>query len=756
MRFNVPAILSSSLLIASSVSCLEPESNGRPGYGLIGYGISMYNPTCAYACEDALTNPVNCTVTDSHDHDHGHKRKRMDHGHSGMSEMPMGDGWMVEKPASPECRATNDAFLQTLAYCIHTYCTDERISALEEYWELNVAGRATVQPLPKISYQEAVQAITDTPPMLANSSVILNSVGIVSEAAWMQEFRTLTTFEKVETAHGTYSIVVIVTGAVIPIVLSFVRFLPIPSSLCSRFEAIFITPPLFGTRHKIPYLYETFTMPTRGQSLFIFYQIAINVILCGVGIESANPSSWFKDVPREVVAYISNRAGALSFANIPLLVLFSSRNNALLWITNWSHGTFLLLHRWIAFIATIEACLHSAIYLENYHVDGLHTSQSQLPYWYWGIIATLAMVVILPASVYSVRQKFYELFLAWHVFFFLLTLIGCFLHIYYRYAWQWGYETWIYIAFAIWGFDRLMRILRVVRHGTRQARVTVIDEDYVKLEIPGVRAEGHVYLYFPTLTWRVWENHPFSVLTDVSGIVTNSSTGSMTSSVGLESSTPASDEDIQIEEKQISFTPPEKSPQTTTTIAALNNANTHIPYQHQQTLTIYLRTQTGITALLPNHANTTVPTLVESSYPPHSLTFSSSTGFKSEHIIAIAGGVGITALATPLLQHQGRHKLFWAVRSRKLVEAVRESLSAERFQRLNASVFVSAEREERMDIRRMLKEEVKGVGKGGKVLVVVCGPAGMSDEVRVATARIAKEVGEIGVEVEFLEEYFGW
>lgn len=255
-------------------------------------------------------------------------------------------------------------------------------------------------------------------------------------------------------------------------------------------------------------------MPTRGQALFIAYQIAINVILSAVSFRSADPSAWYTSKPREIVTYVSNRVGALSFANIPLLLLYSSRNNVLLWLTNWSQSTFLLLHRWIAFIAVIEACLHSAIYLQIYDVDGTHATESRTAYWYWGIIATLAMVVILPASLLPVRQRAYELFLAWHVSFFLLAMIGCFLHIYYRYAWQYGYENWIYIGFAVWGYDRLLRILRLARNGVRKAHITVVDEDYLKLQIPGIKADGHVYLYFPTLTWKVWENHPFSVLAD--------------------------------------------------------------------------------------------------------------------------------------------------------------------------------------------------------------------------------------------------
>lgn len=250
-------------------------------------------------------------------------------------------------------------------------------------------------------------------------------------------------------------------------------------------------------------------MPTRGQALFIAYLVIINIILCAVGIESAQPNAWFASQPLEIVTYVSNRAGVLSFANIPLLFLYSGRNNVLLWLTNWSHSTFLLLHRWVAAICTIEACLHSAIYLQIYTANGTHSSESKLQYWYWGIIATLAMVVLLPASTLQIRRKCYELFLAWHIVLSVLVLVGCYLHISYRYAHQWGYENWIYIAFAIWAFERGFRILRMTRHGLLTARVSVVDDEYIKLEVPGIAARGHVYLYFPTLTWRVWENHPF-------------------------------------------------------------------------------------------------------------------------------------------------------------------------------------------------------------------------------------------------------
>ncbi|ORX93856.1 hypothetical protein BCR34DRAFT_594573 [Clohesyomyces aquaticus] len=84
------------------------------------------------------------------------------------------------------------------------------------------------------------------------------------------------------------------------------------------------------------------------------------------------------------------------------------------------------------------------------------------------------------------RQKFYEFFIASHVVLSLLFLIA------------------YYAASAV---------------------VTVIpdaDGEYLQIEIGGKNLEkGVAYLGFPTLTWRFWETHPFSV----SGAVSNHQQG---------------------------------------------------------------------------------------------------------------------------------------------------------------------------------------------------------------------------------------
>lgn len=35
------------------------------------------------------------------------------------------------------------------------------------------------------------------------------------------------------------------------------------------------------------------------------------------------------------------------------------------------------------------------------------------------------------------------------------------------------------------------------------------------MDIPDVKATGYIYLYFPTLSWRFWENHPLSIASSV-------------------------------------------------------------------------------------------------------------------------------------------------------------------------------------------------------------------------------------------------
>ena len=488
--------------------------------------------------------------------------------------------------------------------------------------------------------------------------------------------------------------------------------------MITTFNAWFIDSPMIGSRHKAP-IAGLFHMPTRGQAFFISYLVAINVILSAAGMESRQPNSFYPTGrSREIATYVTNRVGVLSFANIALLFLYAGRNNVLLWLTNWSHGTFLLLHRWVAWIATLQAVIHSAIYLQFYVHDGTHSSESKSPYWIWGVVATLCMSILLPSSILPIRKNIYEFFLAWHVILSVFVLVGCLWHILERFQRQWGYENWIYTAIAIWAFDRAMRLFRLARNGIRTAQVSVIDEDYIQVSIENVSGAGHAYLYFPTLTWRMWENHPFSVASAV------------LPKPAKQAPPPKIKHEVIDLEKHggSSASSGSHSPERK------NHSSPSATTETRIGLTFLLRTKAGLTSHL--RAHNTLPVLVESAYGPHEDLSAYSL------LLCIAGGVGITACLPYLRAHPGAKKLYWGARSQGIVDAMAPSLAG-----VEMETFVGR----RMSVVDVLRRELEG--KEGSVVVLVSGPSEMADEVRGAVCEIGKRRKG---EVKLLEEAFSW
>ncbi|KAJ3126200.1 hypothetical protein HK100_010391 [Physocladia obscura] len=626
----------------------------------------MYQPYCPFACLFVLSGvELNCSTTTDMD---------------GMS--------MAE--TSSQCYATDNSYLQTLALCISTYCTDMTVSEIETFWEYQASFSGSNQPPIKESYQAALAAIKTTPE-LTFSGTVLNQTMIIDDSSYQPYWNALSVFQDGEVKHETYGLVLLFSGAFFPIAFSILRFLPIPRLLISKFYATVIDPPAFGKHHSVPIFYGLAIIPTRGEAIFIFYLVAINIIFSAIGFETHQPNAWYSTERSELLEYVGNRLGILSFANIGLLILYSSRNNFLRWFTNWNHATFLVLHRWIAILATVQASLHSILYLKKFTEEGTYNATSSLSFWGWGIVATVGMVILLPTSSLPIRQKFYEAFLAWHVVVTAFILAGCYLHIIDRFQTQYGYENWIYIAIGFWVFDRVTRLLRLSFIGVRKAEIKVLDDENVSIKIKGVSGAGHVYLYFPTLSkWIFWQNHPFSVTSDILDTAVT---------------------------KSAEFAP-------------------------KRGLFFLIRTLGGLTKKL--QVNGTIPVLIEGSYDAHD-------GILRENIdsypimICIAGGVGITAVMRFARAHNGDTKLFWAVRNQTLVDSLNDELSS-----INKEIYVASSGQ-RMSIPSLLEDVI--MKASDDVVVVVCGPAKMSDEVRNKVTRLARHAT---VGVKLVEESFSW
>ena len=315
------------------------------------------------------------------------------------------------------------------------------------------------------------------------------------------------------------------------------------------------------------------------------------------------------------------------------------------------------------------------------------------------------------------------------------------------------------MAIGVWVFDWVIRAFRVARNGVKRAYVTKIDDDYLRVDIPGLDSHGHVYLYFPSLNWRLWESHPFSVI------------GHSSLAAG-----PASASAVQTASEATEKTTPEggKEGVAASSMSASSELSVH---KGPVGTTLYIRLQTGTTQPLAKQAVLPrgVPVLIESSYGGESKLYPGGGHARPSaaypNLITIAGGVGITAVL-PVLSHAqslyaplGSKKLFWGVRSGSegLVSSVQSVVAASgtpventqapvagRNLRKWGDVNVEISVGERFDIRRVLEAEVSG-DKGGTV-VLVCGPAGMADEVRNVVTSLARH----GAVIRYVEEAFAW
>ncbi|KAI1382624.1 uncharacterized protein F4822DRAFT_439246 [Hypoxylon trugodes] len=674
----------------------------------------MYYPTCAYACHDGVSQyQLSCSMV-------------MKPGSMGGGHHPMGK-FMTD----PDCYATDDNFLRSVAYCISSRCSDVPVSDLEYYWTHYLVGRYPGLPSPKEPYSVALLHADPPPRVVVPPGGLLNTTTLVSDKTYWESYNSDSSSEYTETKQTDFGLVLLITGVCIPIACSLLRFIPFPRSIAVRFNAYIIEPPLFGRRHREPF-YGLALVPTRGQALLIAYFITINVVFSCVDYWLVSSTSFPEPEIDAWMNTISNRLGVFCFANFALLILYAGRNNILLTITDWSYSTFLLLHRWIAIICVLEACIHSVMKLRialDFH-DFFEEGKSK--YWIWGTIATLSFCLILPMSILPLRQKLYNLFLASHFALAFLALIACYYHVYYRYENMWGYETWIYIGFALWGFERFMRLARMARNGIKKATITVVDEQYLRVDIPGVTAEGHAYLYFPTLSFRVWENHPFSVMGTMMLQEPSKTPNPSTTTTGENISRATSDI--------------EKMPAAQeSTLTSLDFSGTSTPQDQSPSfkpgLTFFISsTKKGLTNTL--RQKTTLPVLVESSYAATAL----DELRRVPNCIVIAGGVGIAAMG-PLLRTRGcRTRLFWGARSQAFVEAVKASLGPDV---LVPNIVGEIAVGRRINVRAILESEVVGEDE---TAVVVCGPVTMADEVR----QVVCELGRKGRHVKLFDEAFSW
>lgn len=187
------------------------------GTGMIGYGKTLYDPPCTFACRNVVRKQtLSCTP----------KSSTANHG-------------TVHNPVStpPKCFVEDVTFLKTMALCIDVYCTlsDSPSSAkINDYW-ISHLGTGTVgdyQYIPAMSYGDALQAAREDertaaasnmthsiPPKIPDGlkpyhvssplgvtiggSSALNRTRLVDPVQWQLNYNYVSDFETNEKGHTT-------------------------------------------------------------------------------------------------------------------------------------------------------------------------------------------------------------------------------------------------------------------------------------------------------------------------------------------------------------------------------------------------------------------------------------------------------------------------------------------------------------------------------------------------------------------------
>lgn len=273
----------------------------------------------------------------------------------------------------------------------------------------------------------------------------------------------------------------------------------------------YVTLPALGRRkktneQKFLWLFD-YIVPSRFETVVLVGFCALTTVACAVGI------TWFEGNPVDeqrgvaLSRYLGDRTGIVVTVYMPLVILFAGRNNFLQYLTHWSFATFLTYHRWVARVAFILVFIHSVCYTI--------ADKDRLPEEYkekfmiWGIVGTVAGSLIMFQGLLALRRRCYEVFLAIHIILAALFIGGSWIHVV-----EYGYAWFYYAATAVWAFDRLIRIMRLISFGCPKAQVILLADETLKVIVPRPKywhpvPGGHAFIHFMRPSC-FWQSHPFT------------------------------------------------------------------------------------------------------------------------------------------------------------------------------------------------------------------------------------------------------
>ncbi|KAI9892419.1 MAG: hypothetical protein M1814_001376 [Vezdaea aestivalis] len=255
-------------------------------------------------------------------------------------------------------------------------------------------------------------------------------------------------------------------------------------------------------------------------SLSVVVLVAISTIFTVLYCFIPQPLFWssmqFGSPPLAV------RAGMLAVAMMPWIIALSMKANFITFITGLGHERLNVLHRWGGYLCLLLSLIHTIpFYIQPaWDEGGFQVFKGYFvgngAIYSTGIAALVPLIWLCVFSLPIIRYKAYEIFVALHVPV-SIVFLGMLIWHCHNYLTSWAY---LWATVAIWVLSYIGRLFKLNWTNPRamswligdECAVTLLGENAVKVTIPTQmkwRPGQYVYLRMPGIS--IFENHPFTI-----------------------------------------------------------------------------------------------------------------------------------------------------------------------------------------------------------------------------------------------------
>lgn len=264
------------------------------------------------------------------------------------------------------------------------------------------------------------------------------------------------------------------------------------------------------------------------ENIIIVLWCIFNVLsLCFDYHQDGSINVYWDSSYKQIVRYISDRAGYIALFLTNLTWFMGQRNNLLSVFTGWPQAKFLLYHKWIGRACAMHVIVHSIFLLWQSTVMGYQAARV-VTYWYqWGCVATICVSIQVVWACWFIKNLAYETFLVAHIILAVFFLVGSWYHL----ALHEKMAHWLIYPICAWGLERLWRAWRIWFCGGVHKKAIIklnplsdvlsvkVESSFSdKFKLPGQFA--YLYLINLNLDWvLMFQSHPFTFVYQDDGSV---------------------------------------------------------------------------------------------------------------------------------------------------------------------------------------------------------------------------------------------